>query len=118
MLTEVTRAFGEVYGLGVTTRPERQTVSLDPSLLAPFVGQYAVVQRSDTIVMDVSAEGGALSMYNNLGKRRMRLWPEAPDTFFDANSGNTYVFERDSVTGAVRAMRIGRTPAAPRAIKR
>jgi hypothetical protein len=119
MLSEVRRAFAEIYGVGATARPERRVVDVDSSAMAALVGEYALVQGRDTIVLDVAIERGALRLYTRFGKRLMRLWPEAPDTFFDANGGATYVFERDSTAGSrARAIRLGTAANAARAVRR
>jgi CubicO group peptidase (beta-lactamase class C family) len=117
MLNEITRAFAEVYGLGNVSRTERKVVDVDASQLAKLVGRYLVTQNTDTTQLDVSADGNVLSVYSSFGKRRARLWPEAPDTFFDVNNGSTLIFERDSTSGIARAIRLGRASTAPRAIK-
>lgn len=120
LLNEVRRAFAELYGIGGQPRPERRTVAVDAASLAPLVGQYVLAQGNDTITFDVTASGDTLTMYNMFGKRRFRLWPEAPDVFFNADNGGTFVFERDntSTSAPARAMRVGRGPDAPRAVRK
>jgi CubicO group peptidase (beta-lactamase class C family) len=119
MLAEIRRAFAEVYGVGGTPRPERRTVNVDATSLESLVGQYVRVQGQDTITYDVTSAGGVLSLYNTFAKRRMPLLPEAPDTFFDANTGGTFVFEHDSTANApARSIRLGRATDAPRALRK
>jgi CubicO group peptidase (beta-lactamase class C family) len=118
MMNEVRRAFAEIYGMGAPPRAERGAMDVDSSALALFAGEYEIVQGRDTIVMALTVERGALMMYSRFGKRRMQFWPEAPNTFFDANNGQTYIFERDSTAGSrARAMRLGRADG-PRAVRR
>lgn len=119
MLNEIRRAFAEIYGIGATPRPEIRAVDVDSSTLLALVGDYLLVQGSDTIVSDVSVERGVLMLYSRFGKRLMRLWAESPNVFVDTNSGQTYIFERDSTAGSrARAIRFGRNADAPRALRR
>ena len=116
-MNEVRRAFGEMYGLGAVPRQDRVALELDTASFAPLVGRYIFVIRGDTIPLSFSIESGSLTLFNPFNKQRIRLWPEASDTFFDANNGQTYIFERDS-TRAITAVRVGRAAEAPRAIRK
>lgn len=107
-LLEVRSAFAEVYGIGGAARSVRRVVKADPASLPSLVGSYVRVQGRDTITYDVTVAGGQLAMYNRFAKRRFTLSPEAPDTFFDASTDATYVFERDSTADGkpARAIRL------------
>jgi CubicO group peptidase (beta-lactamase class C family) len=119
MLAEIRRAFAEVYGVGGVPRSERRAVDVDATSLKALVGQYVRVQGKDTITYDVTSAIGALNVYNTFAKRRMLLWPESSDTFFDANTDGTFVFERDSTANApARSIRLGRATDAPRALRK
>jgi CubicO group peptidase (beta-lactamase class C family) len=119
MLAEIRRAFAEVYGVGGVPRSERRAVDVDATSLEALVGQYVRVQGKDTITYDVTSASGALNVYNTFAKRRMLLWPESSDTFFDTNTDGTFVFERDSTANApARSIRLGRATDAPRALRK
>jgi CubicO group peptidase (beta-lactamase class C family) len=117
-ISEVRRAFAELYGMS-GPRTERKLVDTDTASLQAYVGKYEVRQGNDMNVLEVSVERGSLMLYNTIGKRRIRLWPGARDLFFDANSGQTFVFERESGEGsAVKSMRLGIPDSAPRAVRK
>ena len=117
-MNEVRRAFAEIYGLpGSQPRQDRTAMALDAAAIDPYVGRYIVAIRGDTIPLSFSVVAGALTLFNPFNKQRIRLWPEAADTFFDGNNGQTYVFERDSWR-SITAVRLGRAAEAPKAIRR
>jgi len=117
LLNEITRAFAEVYGTGARPRQERAIVAIDSAAARSLAGRYVSVQRTDTLAFDLTTHGNEVMMYSHLGKRSWRLWPEARDTLFDANSGQAVVVERDP-SGAVTALRLGKAPGAPKALRR
>ena len=118
LLTEIRRAFAELYGVGQSPRPERKVAAVDTASFKSLLGQYVRVQGADTITYDVTSAAGTLSMYNATGRRRFQLFPETPDTFFDWNTGGTFIFERDSTSAVVRSIRLGRAADAPRALRK
>jgi CubicO group peptidase (beta-lactamase class C family) len=118
-INEVRRGFGELYGIsGVQPRQERTIAKVDSASLASLVGQYRLVQRGDSITITVSAANGVLSIENSFNKQRARVWPESADTLFDESTGQRFIFERDSVSRSVGALRLGRGADAPRAVRR
>ena len=118
-INEVRRGFGEVYGIsGVPPRQGRTVAKVDSTSLASLLGQYRLVQRADSITITVSAANGVLAIENNFNKLRARVWPESTDTLFDESTGQRFIFERDSASGKVNALRIGRGADAPRAVRR
>ena len=118
LLTEIRRAFAELYGVGQSPRPERKIAAVDTASFKSLLGQYVRVQGEDTITYDVTSAAGTLSMYSATGRRRFQLFPETPDTFFDWNTGGTFIFERDSTSAVVRSIRLGRAADAPRALRK
>jgi len=120
LLAEIRRAFAEIYGFGASPRVERKVVGVDAATLPALAGRYAFVQGRDTVRLEVTAVGDSLTLYNSFGKRASRLWPEGPDTFFDAANGLTFLFERDTtaVGAPARAIRLGRGADAPRAVRK
>jgi CubicO group peptidase (beta-lactamase class C family) len=119
LLAEIRRGFAEMYGVSAApARPERRVSEADSASLGAFVGQYVLVQGRDTLINDVTQAGRELTMYNRSAKRQIPLWFEEPDIFFDPNTGNTFVFERDTPGTTVKAMRLGRGPNGSRAVRK
>lgn len=121
LLTEIRRAFADVYGVGAVPRTEQRPVEVDAASLAPLAGRFVlpIQQGRDTIRYDVTFADGVLSLNNTFAKRTMRLWPLGGDTFFDVNTGGTFIFERESSApdAPARAIRMGRAANAPVALR-
>ena len=119
LLGEIRAAYAEIYGRGGPTRVDRTTISVDAGPLKQLTGRYESAGMADTLRFDVTMSGSSLHAYAHAGKRSYQLFPAGPDTFFDANSNQTFVFERDSsATGQpVKAMRLGAPPNARKALR-
>ena len=113
LVAEIYAAFAEIYGHGsILTRTERKLVDADTASLRTLVGRYEAPGPRDTLRFDVTWSRGALQAYGHGGKRQYQLFPTGPDTFFEADGGNTFVFERDTTAAGRpgRVMRIGPGP--------
>lgn len=94
-LAEVERAFGAVYDLPIASRIEKRVASLDPGELTGLAGRFAFGGPTDRVVVEVRRKGDALRV-EVPGLVRGRLYPEeAPDTFFDRETGTAWRFERE-----------------------
>lgn len=105
LMAEIARAFGEAYGLPGPTRVERSVSPLGGATLASFAGRYAQATPKDTIMLEVTAStanGGSLRMTDPLAGRVHRLLPQGGDSFFDADGGGKWHFER--VAGTPRTL--------------
>jgi hypothetical protein len=120
LLTEIARAFAETYGLPSPPRAEQAAAAVDAATLAPLSGDYVVATRTDTIVLRATMKNDDLWFTNTANKRSYRLFPLGGDAFFDVNSAATIWFEREggAPTGRGRAIRLGRAPTAPTAVRR
>ena len=96
LLAEISRAFAEEYGMPSSARVVRRVASMDRTTLAPYAGRYAAAAGRETIVFEVTvdASGGGLALFNPSAQRTLRLLPEGGDTFFDADNGIQWRFER------------------------
>jgi len=119
LVVEIQAAFGELYGHGRPNRLERNTVSVDSALLRALAGRYEAAGPVDTLRFDITHVRGLLHVYAHAGKRTTQLYAAGPHTFFDANSNQTFIFERDSASALqpVRGMRLGPAPNARRAVR-
>jgi len=119
LLQEIRAAYAELYGRGGPVRLERSTPTVDTASLRALVGRYESAMPLDTLRFDVTWARGVLQVYGHAGKRQYQIFPAGPDTFFDANGGATFIFERDSTAaghpGSV--MRLGPGPNARRALR-
>ena len=96
LLAEITRGFAEAYAVPGPPRTVKRVATIDRAALAPYAGRYNLPAGRDTISLDVTvdAAGGALAMYNPAQQRTSRLLPESSETFFDADTGMEFRFER------------------------
>jgi CubicO group peptidase (beta-lactamase class C family) len=120
LLNEIARSYAVTYGLPAPTRTEHTPVAVDASALAALAGEYVLAGPRDTVVLRVTAKDDQLWFTNTNNRRSYRLWPLGDDAFFDVNTAGTIVFEREggSTAGAGRAVRLGRSPTAPKASRR
>ncbi len=120
LMNEIARAFAESYGLPAPPRSEQTTVPMAAESLAPLAGEYLLAAQRDTTLLRVAVKNEELWFTNTNNKRTYRLWPLGDDAFFDVNGGGTVVFERDGTApaGLGRAIRLGRAPNAPRAVRK
>jgi CubicO group peptidase (beta-lactamase class C family) len=118
VLAEIRAAHGQLYGRRAA-RVERRTIPVDVATLKSLAGRYESIGPADTLRVDVTVSGSTLHAYTHAGKRAFQLLPNTPETYFDANSNQTVVFERDSTVAGrpVKAMRLGLAPNARRAIR-
>lgn len=117
VLAEFRRAFAHVYGVAAPARPERRIVMLDSAVRSAYAGTYFNVVAGDAISYEIGVVGSALMLHSSQLKRRIQLWPEGQNTFFDAHTNETFTFERDG-SGPARAFRIGTSANAPRILRR
>lgn len=116
LMTEITRSFADVYGLPSPPRVERAPVAVDALALSTLAGNYSLAGPRDTVTLRVTAINDELWFTNTNNRRNYRLWPMGDDAFFEVNNGGTISFERGA-DGRGLAMRLGRAPNAPRALK-
>lgn len=98
-------AFGEKIELPV----ERKAITLDPSILEKYVGEY---QIGTNIVIVITLKDGQLTG-ELAGQSRFLLFPETETTFFSKDVNAQFVFEKDT-NGTVTGMTLvqgGRHPA-------
>jgi hypothetical protein len=118
VLMEIRAAHGQLYGRRAP-RVERRTIPVDVATLKSLAGRYESIGPADTLRIDVTFSGNAIHAYSHTARRSFQLLPAAPDTYFDVNSNQTVVFERDNAAAGspVQAMRLGLAPNARRAIR-
>ena len=110
LLTEISRAFADMYSLGGPPRSTRQAIAMDSTALAPLAGRYQFVSPSqrDTLRLDLTAAPNMLRMWDPSLKRIRYLLPEDGDAFFDFDAGARFAFEREN--GQVQALVLGQGP--------
>ena len=122
LLSEIMRGFAEEYGMPTPPRAMKRVATLDPAALAPYAGRYAAPAGRDTILLEVTvdAAGRALALYNPAAQRTLRLLPESGDTFFDADTGIEWRFERPAgnPTAPPSALTTGQGPGRRVAVRR
>lgn len=106
LMTEITRAFGEVTGQPVAPRQERTVARVEPAALAPLAGRYVLALPRDTVTLEVTLEQGGLVLFDPTLQRRIPLLPEGQDVFFDPNSGQRLIFEREGAAATARGRAI------------
>jgi CubicO group peptidase (beta-lactamase class C family) len=77
---------------------ERKAISLDPSVLKPYVGEYRL---EDRLNMKISIVDGKL--VSEFASSRNELIPESENTFFVEDSEYTFEFKKDEA-GKVKAV--------------
>jgi CubicO group peptidase (beta-lactamase class C family) len=97
LMSEINRAFADVYGFGAPPRRTKRVASLDSAALAPFTGRYEFVAPSgrDTLRLDISAAANMLRMWDPSLQRTRYLLPEGGDDFFDFDIASQFTFERE-----------------------
>jgi len=98
-------AFGEKVEMPV----ERKAISLDPSILEKYVGEY---QIGTNIIIAITLKDGQL-IGELAGQSKFLLFPETETTFFSKDVNAQFVFEKDA-NGNVAGMTLvqgGRHPA-------
>lgn len=108
LLSEINRAFADVYGFGAPPRTSKRLASMDSATLAPLAGRYEFVSPSqrDTLHFDITAAANMLRMWDPSLQRTRYLLPEGGDNFFDFDIGSQFTFEREAgqPTGKPRAL--------------
>lgn len=108
LMTEIERSFAEEYGIGAAPRIDGKTIPMTDAKLAEYVGTYELVQKADTVTVDLTAmPDGQLSMYNRASRRRAPLVPVGSDAFINVESGQSWAFLRAAPGAVVRALAIG-----------
>jgi hypothetical protein len=107
-MSEITRAFADMYGFGAAPRTVRRLGAVDSASLAPLAGRYEFVSPSqrDTVRLEIAAGPNMLRMWDESLQRMRYLLPEGPDSFFDFDIGSQFTFEREGnqPAGKVRAL--------------
>jgi CubicO group peptidase (beta-lactamase class C family) len=101
--SEVVRAVAREYrwpGLGPI---ERTLGTADPATYKDFVGKYEIGTRSPPVIFRVEVDGDRL--FGIAGNARSELLPEAPATFFSADTDLRIQFIRDA-SGHVTSARV------------
>ncbi|MGH7637114.1 MAG: serine hydrolase domain-containing protein, partial [Gemmatimonadaceae bacterium] len=98
LISEINRAFADMYGFGAPPRTMKRLTSADSAALAPFAGRYEFVSPSgrDTLRLDITAAANMLRMWDPSLQRTRYLFPEGGDDFFDFDIGSQFTFERDN----------------------
>jgi CubicO group peptidase (beta-lactamase class C family) len=106
LLTEINRAFADVYGLGTGPRMTKRVVTADSASLAPLTGMYEFVSpnQRDTVRLEVNAAPNMLRMWDASLQRMRYLLPDDSGAFFDFDIGSQFVFERDVPGGRAKAL--------------
>jgi len=108
LLSEITRAFADIYGFGAGPRTAKRVAAVDPAVLAPLAGRYEFIAPSqrDTLRLDITAAPNMLRMWDPSLQRMRYLLPEGGDNFFDFDIGSQFTFEREGnqSAGQVRAL--------------
>jgi CubicO group peptidase (beta-lactamase class C family) len=122
LLAEIMRGFAEQYGVSAPARTVKRVVTMDRAALSPLAGRYAMPAGRDTLLLEVTVDAGgsALGLYNPAAQRTLRLLPESADTFFDADTGAEWRFERPAGDPAAppRSLSTGQGPGRRVAMRR
>ena len=93
LLREILLAIGSEFGWPDSDTTKIKLVAVDPSLLDPFTGTYAVYNFAGRFLPRIVREG-ARFFVEGWGVRR-ELYPQSPTTFI-RNDGTPYAFARDT----------------------
>jgi CubicO group peptidase (beta-lactamase class C family) len=108
LMSEVTRAFADMYGFGASPRTMKRLGTADSAALAPLAGRYEFVSpnQRDTVRLEITATSNMLRMWDHSLQRMRYLLPEGGDNFFDFDIGSQFTFEREGndPAGKVRAL--------------
>ena len=110
LMTEIQRAFADEYGLGAPPRISRATIPMARAKLVEYAGTYELVQKADTLTIDLTAMPNGLSMYDRASRRSAPLVPVGSDAFINVETGQSWTFLRAAPAAAVRALTIGTGP--------
>ena len=104
LLTEINRAFADVYGHGAGPRTVKRVAAADSASLAPLAGTYEFVSPNlrDTVRLDVRAAPGMLRMWDYSLQRMRYLLPDDGGGFFDFDIGSQFAVEREGSQPAGR----------------
>jgi CubicO group peptidase (beta-lactamase class C family) len=108
LISEINRAFADMYGLGAGPRTVKRIATVEPTALPPFEGKYQFVSpnQRDTVRLEITAAWDMLRMWDASLQRMRYLLPEGGDNFFDFDIGSQFTFEREGnqPAGKVRAL--------------
>jgi CubicO group peptidase (beta-lactamase class C family) len=105
LLSEINRAFADMYGLGAGPRMVKRLATVDSASLAALAGKYEFVSpnQRDTVRLEITAASNMLRMWDQSLQRMRYLLPEGGDNFFDFDVASQFAFEREA-DGKPRAL--------------
>ena len=102
---EIARAFDAEYGTHLSApRVDKAAVTVDPATLGAYEGRYFLQATPDSVFLDVRRDGTTLYARNSQNRIERVLLPQAPDSFFDRETGSGWEFERNATTREVEAL--------------
>jgi CubicO group peptidase (beta-lactamase class C family) len=108
LLSEIMRAFADVYGFGAPPRRMERVATMDSAALLPLEGRYEFVSPNgrDTLRLDITAGGNMLRMWDPSLQRMRYLLPKGGDDFVDHDIGSLFTFDREpgQLSGRPRAL--------------
>ena len=106
LLTEIHRAFVEMYGFGGNARVMKRVATVDSASLAGLAGKYHFVSpnQRDTVRLEITPTATMLRMWDSSLQRMRYLLPEGGDAFFDHDIASQFSFEREAPNGKARAL--------------
>jgi CubicO group peptidase (beta-lactamase class C family) len=104
LIGEIARAVAQTYGWSGLGPAERETVQVDPAVLAAYAGLYEV--PGITTVSVTLKDGRPFVVASALGPDASEMFATSPTRFFVLENGVTLEFVKDA-QGAVTKARIG-----------
>ena len=101
---EILRSLAREYGWPAYQPVEREPVTINPEVLADYVGDYEVNQDANQAVVNISTAGGKLYLQvPTFGAQKFELYPLSASQFFMLEENAEIRFVRDG-SGKVTAL--------------
>jgi CubicO group peptidase (beta-lactamase class C family) len=105
LMGEISRAFDAEYGTRLSPpRLDKVVTTVDSATLGGYAGRYFLQASPDSVFLDIRQEGSTLYGRNTQSRIERALLPQAPDSFFDRETGSEWSFERNATTREVEAL--------------
>jgi CubicO group peptidase (beta-lactamase class C family) len=98
LMSEITRAFGDLYGFGAPPRATQRLAQADSAAMSTLGGMFQFISpnQRDTVTLTITPGATMLRMWDASLKRMRYLMPSGGDNYFDFDTGSQFTFERES----------------------